>query len=56
MEIKSGIAVYQKLFSDKTALYSELFEELSQDWEVLNREVPGNREDKNGTILNYYGN
>ena len=30
MEIKSGMAVYQKLFSDKTALYSELFEELTQ--------------------------
>ena len=49
MEIKSGIAVYQKL-------YSELFEELTQDGKVLNREVPGNREDKNGAILNYHGN
>ena len=56
MEIKSGIAVYQKLFSDKTALYSELFEKLTSDGEVLNRKVPGNREDKNGENLNYFGN
>ena len=60
MEIKSGgkygNAAYQKLFSDKTALYSGLFGELTQDRKVINREIPEEVKIKLGKLGEIGGN